>query len=180
MPGLMVVTVLGLIPVVGPVYQPRAIKPVMSWSESIEDSVKGAFLRCHSAEEWERIWRKYHPQGESDGWRARPEIDFSSHMVVVICHGGSAGGTELNDPAEESECVRIRYRASLSQFRPQNDPVEQEKQNAYFRRAYRYRLTFIVIPVTGKELVFEDNVSDLSSGPPVWKEVVRLPAICPK
>jgi hypothetical protein len=64
MPALLAITVLSLIPVVGPVYPPRAIRPVMSWSESIKE----AFLRCHSVQEWERISRKNHPQGESDGW----------------------------------------------------------------------------------------------------------------
>ena len=120
MPALMAVTVLSLIPVVGPVYPPRAIKPVMSWSESIDESVKGAFLRCHSAEEWERIWKKYHPQGEADGWRSRPMVDFESHMVVVICHDGVAMGTKLYEPSEESECVRIRFRAGSSQWGPRD------------------------------------------------------------
>jgi hypothetical protein len=159
--------------------QPRKLKPVMVWTGSDSNQSQESFNRCETQKDWEAIWLKHC----GPDWRPFPQIDFDAYMIIVIFtkEGGSDRGITVKEVSEEKAHVRLRYWLMTYQVASGNfAPPGQEKTGpveAPFQKEVARSYLFVILPKSPKAIVFEEDIRNLISGPPVWKERARLPAV---
>jgi hypothetical protein len=149
---------------------PRALKPVIVWTGTDSKRAKESFSCCRSQAEWEASWHKHQGGDERADGQPCPQVDFDTHMVIVIFHGesGQNHGIDILSISEERECVRLRYKPSWFQvaFR------EGEARRGYATQSY----AFAVLPRSRKAVVLEEDVQHYIGKPPEWEERAKLAA----
>jgi hypothetical protein len=144
---------------------PRKVKPVMVWAGTDGNEPKESFDRCSSQKEWEAVWYKHKGRDEEVHRLTRPEFDFDSYMVIAVFQGGSLKnfGVDVHAILEETDCIRVQIRGPSWQTRVNHE----EKYDAQ-------SFAIIVLPKSGKAIVFEEDVRGRIDEPPTWKERAKL------
>jgi hypothetical protein len=154
--------------------KPRKVKPVVVFSGTDSAVEKRSYVRCLSEKELNAVWSKLCGK-DWKKWRT-PRVDFESQMVVVIFNGndGSDSGVEVPEVVEASNHLKINFRVLYYQtgVRESVDGVLLPIPD-FSTRSY----AIVVTPRTAKEVVFEEDINNVSGAPPKWKEVARLPAV---
>jgi hypothetical protein len=153
----------------------RAVKPVLVWSGTGSAASKEAVARCRSDADWAAAWLRHTGRGGADDpLAARPEVDFGTHMVVALFHGdgwAANAGPAVAAVLEEADCLRVRYRPRWMSFVFPPDP----ETAAVLKKATR-GYAFILLPASGKRIVFEEDVQTEKGKPAVWKGRHEIPA----
>ena len=169
---------------------PRTFKPVVTWGGEYSANDEKGFVRCVSAKQLHELWRKHAPSKLiddlklerakqrvpdviNDGHQSCPDVDFKSHMVVAIFNGkGYAdAGITIGSIIEHEKQLIVRYR--VLEYQTAVEPGVPERD----RRTQSY--AFAVIPVSSKEIVFEeDEANGISErNEPRWKSKGRIPPL---
>jgi hypothetical protein len=149
---------------------PRALKPVIVWTGTDSKQAKESFSCCRSQAEWEASWNKHQGRDEKAEGQPCSQVDFDTHMVIVLFHGESSQnhGIDIASVSEERGCVRLHYKPSWFQvvFR------EGEARRSYATQSY----AFVVLPQSRKAVVLEEDAQTLIGVPPDWQERAKLAA----
>ena len=89
-------------------------------------------------------------------------------MVIAIFQGGSLKdhGVEVHSILEEKDCIRVQF-----------GPMSWQTAFSHKPKFDSQSFAFIVLPKSGKAIVFEEDVRGQIHAPPIWKERARLPAM---
>jgi hypothetical protein len=147
---------------------PRAIKPVVVWTGTDSSVTKQSFSRCISVKQLGRTWDEH--WGKKRLWRP-PEVDFDSHMLIAIFNGdgGQDAGISVTKVVEEKNLIKVRYRVLYYQVGFTADDELPDLRTRSF--------AFAVLPASGKEIIFDEDVNNTIGSDPVWKKVGQIPAI---
>jgi hypothetical protein len=152
---------------------PRALKPVVVWTGTDSKQAKESFACCRSQAEWEASWNKHQGRDEKAEGQPCPQVDFDTHMVIVLFHGESSQnhGIDVVSVSEERECVRLRYRPSWYQV-----GVSREGAAGPPRSHATQSYAFVVLPRSRKAVVLEEDIQHYIGKPPEWEERAKLAA----
>lgn len=133
---------------------------------------EASYRRVTSADQWRRVWLDH--LGLSDDTIYGPlfEVDFQRCMVLAVFRGKM-----VNVASERVDSVTQTERAIVVRIDDIGYQTFGFDNEGGAEHVTPY--AFIVLPKSGKQIVFENNVQGQKGQPPVWKELARIEAVGP-
>lgn len=147
---------------------PRRVSPAIVLTGTDSAVAKRSFIRCTSKAEFHSLWKRHQAGDKNEYVRAYPEIDFSSHMVIAWFEGTMIFGSGFREIEvfERPGCLHVRFDSSANGqviFTPTRGKGCEIRSYA-----------FVVVPISRKEVVFEEKWRLVTTDPYSWKERARI------
>ena len=144
-------------------------KPLLTLYGRNSKITEAKLLRVTSEKEWNALWME-HKTGDRDpktlsGDLEYVELDFGNVMAIAVFEGEAVNCRGYTAHSISEDAKRITVRVMAHRYGSLGETPATQAWG------------ILVLPKSGKEIVLEHDVRRQKSGPPVWKEWKKFPAI---